>query len=388
MKALLLKLHRWLGLGAGAVLVVVCLTGAILVFEPQVTHHEHPERYQVTVPAGAAPIDLDRAAAVARAASPGVAIVGANIFSDPARPYQFVSPDSAVTYVNPYTGTVIAAAVHRSAFFAATEHLHKRLLDDEPGEWLVLGSTIAMLAILLFGIVLWWPATPAALRARTTVAKIFGRAVAWKRRNYDLHVVIGIYSLPVLFVLGCTGVMFDADWFDAGVNAVTGNHPASLPSGSPLAAGTLPSFAAAYRAARGAVGSARWYEVRLPADSTPTAPVVVRSLANDAPRVTAVDLTYLDASSMAPLRTDRYRDAGAAAHIRSTFRPLHVGTIGGLPTQVIAFLVCILGVIFPITGVLMWYPRWNRQRRRQSIADIVAVVPSVLEESGSETPGP
>ncbi len=176
--------------------------------------------------------------------------------------------------------------------------------------------------------------------------------------------------------------MFDADWFDAGVNAVTGVHPQPAPRSTAGATATTHAFGAALAAARAATGPARWFEIRLPPDSDPGAAIVVRSLAADAPRETAVDVTWLDAASMAVLRTDRYRDAGAAAHIRSTFRPLHVGTIGGLPTQIVAFVVCILGAIFPITGVLMWYPRWNRQRRRQSIADIEAVVPSVLSETG------
>lgn len=215
LKPWLLKLHRWLGLASGAVLVVVCLTGAILAFEPQFEGPGDP----------------------------------------PVRP----------------------------PFFLMMRHLHSRLLADEPGEWLVLGSTIAFVAILLFSIVLWWPKTMRGLRAHTTLGKIFGRGVALKRRNYDLHVVVGIFTLPFLLILAMTGLMLDGDLFTS----------------------------------------------------------------------------------------EKYK---------WLIRALHFGTWRGMTTQVIACVASLLGASFPITGVIMWWPRWSRQRRKLPVAPEDASLPSVLLE--------
>jgi uncharacterized iron-regulated membrane protein len=214
-KPWLLKLHRWLGLASGAVLVIVSLTGAILAFEPQFE------------PLG----------------------------------------DQAP----------------RPPFFQMLRHLHTRLLADEPGEWLVMGSTIALVAVLLFGIVLWWPKNVAGFKARTSLGKIFGRGVSLKRRNYDLHVVVGIVALPFLLILAMTGLMLDGD--------------------------LLPS------------GEYRWL-----------------------------------------------------------VRALHFGTWRGMPTQVIACVTSLLGAVFPITGFIMWWPRWNRQRKHLPIAPSDAELPSVLAD--------
>ncbi len=214
-KPWLLKLHRWLGLASGTVLVIVCLTGAVLAFEPQFE------------PMG----------------------------------------DQAP----------------RPPFFQMLRHLHSRLLIGDVGEGLVMGSTFAFIAILLFSIVLWWPRTMAGLKAHTTLGKLFGSRVSLKRRNYDFHVVVGIFALPFLMILAVTGVMLDGD--------------------------LLPS--------------------------------------------------------------EQYR---------WLVRALHFGTWRGMTTQVIASVACVLGTLFPISGFLMWWPRWNRQRKKLAIAQSDAELPSVLDE--------
>lgn len=215
MKALLLKLHRWIGLASGAIVVIVCLSGAALVFEPQFVHT-----------------------------------------TDPAL---------------------------RPAFFRVMQHLHTRLLDDEFGEWLVMGSTIAFVVTLVFSVVIWWPRTLAALRTRTTLAKVLGPGVSLKRRNYDLHVAVGIYTVPVLLILGMTGLMFDGDLFTS----------------------------------------------------------------------------------------ERYKDL---------IHALHLGTVGGLTTEIIAFVAALLAASFPITGFIMWWPRWSRQRRHLPPPPTERELPSILEE--------
>ncbi|HLL45027.1 MAG TPA: PepSY-associated TM helix domain-containing protein, partial [Segetibacter sp.] len=51
----------------------------------------------------------------------------------------------------------------------------------------------------------------------------------------------------------------------------------------------------------------------------------------------------------------------------ATFKPLHVGSIYGLPSKIIAFLVCFLGVTFPITGTIMWLNRLKKNKRKKTI---------------------
>jgi len=48
------------------------------------------------------------------------------------------------------------------------------------------------------------------------------------------------------------------------------------------------------------------------------------------------------------------------------FYPIHVGSIGGLPGLIIAFIVCITGTTFPVTGVILWLNRLKKQRKKKS----------------------
>jgi uncharacterized iron-regulated membrane protein len=42
---------------------------------------------------------------------------------------------------------------------------------------------------------------------------------------------------------------------------------------------------------------------------------------------------------------------------------VHVGSIWGLPSKIIAVIVCILGASFPVTGTILWL---NRTRKKKN----------------------
>jgi uncharacterized iron-regulated membrane protein len=61
----------------------------------------------------------------------------------------------------------------------------------------------------------------------------------------------------------------------------------------------------------------------------------------------------------------KFQDKNLGQRVRSTFKPVHVGSIYGLPSKIIAFLVCIFGVTFPITGTIMWLNRLKKKKTKQ-----------------------
>ena len=50
------KIHLWLSVPVGLIITVICLTGAALVFERDVTESLDPELYKVTYTEGNAPL--------------------------------------------------------------------------------------------------------------------------------------------------------------------------------------------------------------------------------------------------------------------------------------------------------------------------------------------
>ncbi|RYY11872.1 MAG: hypothetical protein EOO36_18345, partial [Cytophagaceae bacterium] len=84
MKVFFRRIHLYLGLASGLFLVVVCLTGTILVFEEELTHAFHRERYVVEA-ASTPRLSLTQLAAAVRATKPKAKINGLKVYADPTR---------------------------------------------------------------------------------------------------------------------------------------------------------------------------------------------------------------------------------------------------------------------------------------------------------------
>ncbi len=370
LRTLALKAHRWIGLATGLVLTVVCLTGAILVFEDEIIQALHPERYEVAV--GARRVTLEAAAAAVRQAVPGAEVTSVTVRQDPTRPYELLDGRERA-FVDPYTGTVLATGITRPPFFTAAFGLHRWMLAGDVGKMIVGVSTLLFLVILVSGVIIWWPRNRAKLRARATVTALVARGTRWKRRNHDLHVVLGIYTAPVLFVLAFTGLAWSFEWFNDGIYTVTRSAKApSAPESAAPSDGVRGTLDQALTHARMIIGPAEFYTVRLP--STAVGAVAVTALPVTAVHNRATDAVYFDRATGALLRHDRFSEASLGVRVRRTFYPVHVGSIWGMPSRIVAFVVCLLGASFPITGFILWLPKWWRGRtdRRRGVSATAA----------------
>lgn len=83
MKVFFRRIHLYLGLASGLFLLIVCLTGTILVFEDELEHAFHAERY--TVAAAGPRLPLAQLAAAVRAAKPKANISSFKVYADPTR---------------------------------------------------------------------------------------------------------------------------------------------------------------------------------------------------------------------------------------------------------------------------------------------------------------
>ncbi|MFD1875209.1 PepSY-associated TM helix domain-containing protein [Hymenobacter bucti] len=84
MKLFFRRIHLYLGLVSGLFLVVVCLTGSILVFEEELTHAFHRERYFVAA-ATTPRLSLAQLTEAVRATRPKAKITGFKVYADPTR---------------------------------------------------------------------------------------------------------------------------------------------------------------------------------------------------------------------------------------------------------------------------------------------------------------
>ena len=381
MKVFFRRIHLYLSFAAGLVILICCLTGAILVFEKDLQMALNKKRYYVAaegtkLPAGQL-INNVKAAypdakingiklyeAADRSAEISVAFkatetkpITANTKSAKPQPPQ--RQPGFTIFVDPYTGQVLEKYSYRETGFYQVFALHRWLLggDDSVGKYIVGISTIIFLFILITGIILWWPKTKKILLQRLKIKQDAG----WKRINHDMHMVFGFYSAIFLFIFAFTGLAWSFEWFNEGIYKVT-NSPlkAAPPPKSVFAAGEKVSVDQALTAATSVYKDAVYYNISLPKDSTEA--IAVSSLPENALHESATDAVYVDQYSGKILGQLSFNDRSLGAKVRSTFKPVHTGSIWGTPSKIIAFIVCLLGVTFPITGTIMW---WNRTRKKK-----------------------
>ena len=107
MRKFFAKVHLWLSIPFGIIIAIVCLTGAILVFETEILELGYPSRYFVKEVKGD-PLSPAALIESARQQLPdSVRINGIRVSSDPRRTYQLILPGKkAAGFIDPYTGEV------------------------------------------------------------------------------------------------------------------------------------------------------------------------------------------------------------------------------------------------------------------------------------------
>jgi uncharacterized iron-regulated membrane protein len=122
------------------------------------------------------------------------------------------------------TGSVL---VYRNELFrvspavlAATEwllDLHDNLLAGEQGRMVNGFGAVAVLALAITGLVIWWPGVHGWRRSLT-----LPRGIGWRRTMWHLHSMLGFWTLFVTLILGFSGAYFAfpdafqsvADWLE------------------------------------------------------------------------------------------------------------------------------------------------------------------------------
>jgi uncharacterized iron-regulated membrane protein len=380
MKVFFRRIHLYLGLAAGLVIMICCLTGAILVFQKELEQAFNKERYFVQQVGKK--LSLDSLVAGVKQSYPKAKINTIKIYGDekrtaeinvsiaenkPAQKAALVQPrgeqraPTLTAFVNPYSGEVIELYNSRQGFFYNTMALHRWLLgsNNGPGKIITGVATLIFLFILITGIILWWPKTKNILNQRLKLKSTAG----WKRLNHDLHIVLGFYSSIFLFVFAFTALAWSFEWFNKGIYKVTASSmkPPEVPTSTYVENKKPISFDLAYSVALEKFSNKNFYTIAAPKDSVGA--INITGLDKEAVHETATDVLYLDQYSGNILGQYLYSDRNLGAQVRASFRPVHVGSIWGTPSKIIALIVCILGTTFPITGVIMWI---NRTRKKKT----------------------
>lgn len=347
-------MHLYIGLVVGLPILILAVTGCILIFQGAVDGWLNPDLVKVTQKANRLPLQdlVDRMRAAYPDDTPPLEIRVQQGPDHAATTFFRRGTAFIVVYIDQYTGAIKGDRVNIAAPLMPISRLHTGRVGGQAGQTAAGIFTVIALGGVVSGLYLWWP------------RKIFSVKwnANWRRANFDLHNVFGIFSSIVLFFVLLAGVMitwhapieaFLLRWLDGKEierppklesTVVEGGRRLTLDDAVRVADEVLPGT---YTVGVNILPPGKGvYQVlkRFPEDKTGAG----RS------RV------FVDQYSGKVLRVVSSRELPLGTQIMNFIEPVHVGIVLGWPTIVLTFLATAALAGQVISGFLIW---WKPRRR-------------------------
>jgi uncharacterized iron-regulated membrane protein len=381
-RTLFFWLHLTAGLVAGAVVLVMSVTGVLLAYEKQMVWDADTRHLTVAGDASTPRLPIDELLARVRAtglvAEPGAI----SVRRDPAAPVALTLGAGAVAYVDPYTGRILGSGnTSLRAFFRGVTDWHRWLAAS--GEYRTTGravtgaANLAFLFLVLSGAYLWIPKTWAWRQLRQIVW--FRRGLAPKARDFNWHNTIGVWSVVPLAIVVASGVVISYPWASNLVYRIVGEAPpaprgggeARQPRGGERAAtpAAPPSLNAAWAHAEQQTAAWRTIALRMPAsDRAPLAFTIDEGGAGQPQYRGTLSLDRATGRAT----WEGFDQQTAGRRLRSILRFAHTGEVLGLTGQTIAGLVSLGAVVLVYSGFALSLRRFAAWRARRSRAEAPA----------------
>ena len=361
LRKFLFQIHLWAGLIFGVWVVVIGVTGAALVFRPEMQAATFSRFFDIR---REDPTDAPSDVIIAqlRALYPDAALAGIDYPTYRRDSYlAYLTQDGKLLTVfsHPVTGEILGE-LPQTSWIAQLQSLHFDLLAGPTGRTVNGIAALALVLMFTTGLAVWWPGL---LRWRRSLWVDFRSG--WKRANWDMHGATGFWLFGLLMLWAVTGVEFAfPDQFRAAVNAVSPltviPTPSSVPQSEVLAAAGTSAIAAR---SRQLVPGAILARIVLPfGDAAPLQVIMARERHGDFDTSDEVHL-YFDqyTGELREQRVPALQAASAGDRFLKWLGPVHVGSFGGLRVRILWFFLALSFPLLAVTGTLMW---WNRVVRR------------------------
>ena len=381
------KLHLRFGLSIGLIIFIVSVTGALYVFKDEIEnftrkdviyHNEQNIAQKQILPIRV----LEKA--VDNQVKEKFKIHWVNVPIDKKMSYQFYwyehntnawnyfdeFPIYKVAYVNPYDGKVLRVYDEKNGFFQIVKMIHwSFLLKQDWGKYVVGIPVIIFIIMLISGIILWWPKNKAARKQRFSFR--WENIKSWKRKNYDLHNILGFYASIFALIFSITGLFYAFFVIQTMMYVVFSGGNTVYPDFShittkaPLEARNDTTLDKVINTVRTNYPDSYGFSVDLghphmDDHEHPNFSVFVKHLSYSYHKNSSL---IFDENSGELLHTHNHEDKDLGEKAIAANYDVHVGSILGLPTKIIAFIVSIICASLPVTGFLVWYGRRKKTKK-------------------------
>ncbi len=369
-KKVFYQLHLWLGLVSGLVVFIIAITGCCWVFKEEIkalTQDEIIIEHQ-----SGSIITPSKAKKIGHELYRNKLIHGV-LFDDPTKPVELIFYQAEPlfyrsAFLNPFSGEVLKTEDHLSGFFAFVLDGHLNLwLPEAFGNQIVRWGSVVFAFMLISGIILWWPKKKNNRKQRFSFR--WKDTTKWKRKNYDLHAIVGFYSSILALTIVLTGLIMafptvkDAIYYGLG-----GEKQATflIPEGSTLNKdlavkpidNLLPQLEKLFPEARD-------FEIHYPhSDSS----AIYVEVSNTDGVFYNSGFLYFDQNTLTEIPSTtfygKYNEAKLPDKLLRMNYDTHIGAIFGLPGKILVFLISLTVASLPVTGILMWYGRNFKKKKR------------------------
>ena len=374
-------LHLWLGLLSGIIVMNICLTGCIWIFNDEINGFLKSEtKIEQQDKAILSPSEFK---AIAQKEYPKLKLNSivyqkgktANVNLGERKKI------NVTLFINPYTGAIVRKEIRQAGetdFFRFILNGHRFLwLEPDVGRPIVNYATLTFVFILITGLIWWWPKK----WNKATRERIFN--VKWnasfKRVNYDLHNIFGFYSLLVLLCIALTGMVWGLKWYNEGLYWVTSGGKAIVKSpkieSDSTQAHKFYTTNQAVDIVFSAVSAGHPYSegffFSFPDPKKPKSIISITVYPNSGQFYNNRSYRF-DQHTLKQLKGDEiyessFDQAPFAAKLRRMNYDIHIGTVLGFPGKVLVFCCSLIGASLPVTGFIMWWGRkFGKKKKSKS----------------------
>ena len=376
---LMFHLHLWFGLLSAIVVFVMCFSGAAVVLEPQIVELANwskaynKEKVEKTC-------SLDEVVTHYETnfgAQPGKIIIpkskGKNIqiYTSGHRPI--------ITYYDRATGEMLGESSDAyNKFFSFMMQGHRRMfMNNKTGGRLISWGNVLFLILLISGVILWFPRGKKQIKARFKILL----PKKFKSANYRIHVNWGFYTTLGLFVMSFTGICFSFNTIhQATINLFRSGEERKEMSEVQKDNNVADEMDALFdqfmntqkeeektisydeliKEANKILDYKAEIQLTFPGMRSPEFTVTKINTHNLLGAHLSDNVYFSDKGEMTG--SSKFADLKTSQKVGMLIYPLHTGDILGFKSQLLYFVLCLIGAWFPVSGFIMW---WNRIRPRK-----------------------
>lgn len=379
------KFHLWLGLTVGLFVFIISLTGALYAFQAEITdylrsdaiHHFEKNTANKTV----LPLRVLEKK-VNEFTKEKYPIHWVNVPVDKSVSYifyyyehdpkawnyfdEFVIYKSV--YVNPYNGKILAVYDETLDFFNIVKSIHYSFLfKAEWGAYICGIPTLIFIFMLISGIILWWPKNKAARKQRFWFN--WKNVKSWKRKNYDMHNILGFYASFLALIVAITGLFYSFFFIQAGIYFIFSGGSTTFPDFShittkaPIELRTETTLDKIGKKVEELYPDAYGYSLdfghkHIDDHEHPNYSVFVKQLSYS---YHINHSLIFDENTGELLHIHDHKDKNLGEKAIAANYDTHIGAILGLPGKILAFVLSLVCASLPVTGFLIWRGRRNKK---------------------------